>query len=399
MIEIKPNIQHQSDCPYCRTALKPINILWQGMHVCIESKCVNCNTEIIEDLEVGHAISYPYQVDLVKEVVFGEESATDWLGKPLLKSIQNPQLEALPISKEVFKECKRVIILNCIDFLYGHCLLKLLNAQRHLEHHLDYGLVVIVPRLLRWLVPKGVAEVWTVDIPLKNGKYYYPKFDKFVGEESKRFDKVCISKAHSHSGLFDITKFTRVPKHSFDKEEIKITFIWREDRIWCLFIIWKLLKKLKLIKVALLIQNWKIKVLFKSIQSKVPSARFAIAGLGKTTKFPVWIEDLRVSRFEEKIEREMCQLYSESRLVIGVHGSNMLLPSAHAGMTIDLMPKDRWDNFAQDILYQETDFRLASFRYNYLPVRTHIAELAHIASTMILKYWHFYLSMTADKSS
>jgi len=46
-----------------------------------------------------------------------------------------------------------------------------------------------------------------------------------------------------------------------------------------------------------------------------------------------------------------------------VHGSNMLLPSAHAGMTIDLMPDDRWGNFAQDISYQEDDVRMGSYRY------------------------------------
>jgi hypothetical protein len=66
-------------------------------------------------------------------------------------------------------------------------------------------------------------------------------------------------------------------------------------------------------------------------------------------------------------------------------------------MTLDLMPP-RWGNLAQDILYQEIDPRIASFRYRYLPIETSITALAEIASSMILKYSDFVLNMTADKS-
>jgi hypothetical protein len=31
MIEIKPNIQHQSNCPYDGAALKPVQVVW-GRH-------------------------------------------------------------------------------------------------------------------------------------------------------------------------------------------------------------------------------------------------------------------------------------------------------------------------------------------------------------------------------
>lgn len=44
---------------------------------------------------------------------------------------------------------------------------------------------------------------------------------------------------------------------------------------------------------------------------------------------------------------------------MGVHGSNMLLPSAHARATLVLMPRKRWGNFIQDILFQEPNPRLA----------------------------------------
>jgi hypothetical protein len=396
MIEIKPNIQHQSNCPYCKTSLKPVNVRFLGMHVLVEAKCLNCHTELLGSLAVGHFIHQNFQIDLIKKVVFCENALHKWLAENLLESIQNPETEKLEIYKEVFKQYRRVIILNCIDYVYGHCLLKLLNAQRHLELHQNYGLIIIVPKFLRWMVPEGVAEVWTVPISLTKGQCYYPRFAEFVGEELKRFEEISVSKAHSHPSQFDITRFTGVPKHSFEQEKFKITFIWREDRPWCSIVLFRILRKLKLLKLGLVLQNWRVTRLLEKIRHKVPEAKFAIAGLGTQTKFPAWIEDLRVDKFDEETEREACKLYSESRLVIGIHGSNMLLPSGHAGMTLDLMPP-RWGNFAQDILYQESDPRLASFRYRYLPTETSITNLADIASLMILGYSDFVLNMSMDK--
>jgi hypothetical protein len=396
MIEIKPNIQHRSNCPYCESPLNPVKVRWQGMHVCVDSKCINCQTELLDSLRIGHAVHKPFQLDLVKEVIFGHTYAKGGLAQALIQSLQNPEPEQLEISKEVFKPCQKVIILNCIDHLYGHCLLKLLNAQRHLDCHPDYGLIIIVPQFLRWMVPEGVAEIWSVQISLKNAQCYYPSFAEFVSEELKRFDKVFISKAYSHPSQFDITRFTGVPKHSFEQDNFKITFIWREDRPWCSLFLFRILRKLKIIKLGIFLQNWRVVRLFEKIRSKVPEVKFEVAGLGMQTKFPNWIEDLRVDKFNEKIEREMCTLYSQSRLVIGIHGSNMLLPSGHAGMTLDLMP-ERWGNFAQDILYQETDPRLAAFRYRYLPLHTSTNLIANIASSMLLQQSDFYSEMTADK--
>ncbi len=401
LIQVKPISQIPTlNCPHCGSNLEPIDILWQGIHICVKSKCNACKSEIIQDLEVGHAVHSPCQVDLLKGIVFGDEANKKWLGDPLIKSLENPQDQEVNIAVDVNREFQKVIILNCIDELYGHCVLKLLNAQRHLEDNPEYGLIVIVQKFLKWMVPDGVAEVWTVDIPLRKAQLYYSSLDKFICKESNRFEEIYLSEAHSHSRQFDITKFTQVPKHDFSKEEFKITFVWREDRTWCNLVWRRVLRTLKMQYLDLLIQNWRVQKLFKSLQAKIPSASFAIAGLGTKTKFPSWIQDLRVDKFNQETEREMCHIYSESRLLVGVHGSNMLLPSGHAGMTIDLMPngkEQRWSNFAQDILYQETDPRIASFRYRYVSFETSVTELANIAANMLVKYQEFNLYMNADR--
>ncbi|WP_341730514.1 hypothetical protein [Microcoleus sp. EPA2] len=396
MIKIKPDIQQQSNCPRTGAALTPIEVLWQGIQICVKSKLNDSETEIIDVLRVGHGSHTSIQVDLAKGEVFsGDSRMGEWLGKPLLHSLQNPRPEKLEITKEIFKKCDRVIILNCIDYLYGHSLLKLLNAARHLDSQPEFGLITIVPKFLRWMVPDGVAEVWTVPISLKNGLEYYPSFAEFVQEETQRFQEIYVSEAYSHPSRFDITRFTRVPKHNFEGEEIKITFIWREDRLLVNRFLFRVLRKLKCQKIALWLQNLMIQEVFKKIRLQIPAAKFAVAGLGTTTNFPEWIKDYRVDSFNEKIEQEICHLYAESRLVIGLHGSNMLLPSAHAGMTIDLID-ERWGNLAQDIIYQESNPRMASGRYRFLPYQTKNDTLAFIATVMVLNFAEFKSYMTAD---
>lgn len=399
MILIKPSIQYHAECPHCETTLKPQRLLWHGMHVCAEAHCPKCNAEIIGDLKTGHAVIHPYKVDLKQNKIFGNgnacgsENADVWLGKPWLESLQNPNDQPIEIQEEIFEVKKNVIILNCIDWLYGHALLKLLNADTSLKQNPDLGLVVIVQKFLRWMVPEGCAEVWTVDIPLRQGRSYYSKLKEAITEKLNRFDEVYLSEAHSHPKNFDITHYTRVPKHDFRSDKYRITFVWREDRLWGDEFLFKILRKIGMGYFCLSLQNWKIRTLFKGIKRKNQSAIFTVAGLGKGTRFPDWIDDVRVERFDEKTEKSMCEAYSQSRLVIGIHGSNMLLPSAHSGMTLDLMPSDRLGNICQDVIYQETDPRLASFRYRFPPAEVKIPQLIKMATSMIDKYDEFLIHM------
>ena len=385
LIKLKPQVIDTPNCPYCGSSLKITSVLWQGMHICAETRCLECNIDIVSSLPVGHTVNFSFQLHLDSKQIWGDSTSKDWAIIPLLNSLQSPQPEVLDIKKEVFKQSDKVIVLNCVDYLYGHCLLKLLNAQRHLEDDSEYGLIVIIQPFLRWMIPEGVAEVWTVDLPLRNGNLYYPSFNQFVQNNLKDFGEVYLSEAYSHPSQFDITNFTRVKKHDFHQQGILITFVWREDRLWCHPFLERrrTLKALRLYRVILWLQNLRIRQFFKQISLAIPEAKFAVAGLGKKTFFPNWIKDARVENFDSLTEKQTCQLYSDSRLIIGVHGSNMLLPSAHAGMTIDLMPKDRWGNVTQDVLYQENDPRLSSFKYRYLPITTNTSMIAHIAKKMV----------------
>jgi hypothetical protein len=400
MIQIKPEIRHESDCPYCGKSLIPERVLWQGIHVCAVCRCPACGAEIIDDLACGHSLHASCRVDLKAGKLFLDDIySRSWFGNPFLESLLNPREDLeISLTVEIFKEFKTVVVLNCIDFLYGHSLLKLLNAEAHLDGRDGYGLVVIIPRFLRWMVPSGVAEVWTVNIPLAEARNYYPDLDRLVHQECRRFEEVFLSPAHSHPGLFDITRFTGVEKHDFTLPEYRITFIWREDRPWLVSRLWvRASRRSRAVRFLLLQwQNYKIINLFSRLRKSYSEARFTVAGLGETTSFPPWIDDRRTGRFDDATERELCRIYAESRLVIGVHGSNMLLPSAHAGLVIELVPEERWSNFAQDLLIHEEKPLIASYRFRLLPLQTSLRVIARIAYFQLRDYLYYKRIITHD---
>ena len=400
LTQIKPSIKYIYVCPYCKNKLIPDKVIWQGIHVCYETICENCNSEIIGDLPTGQGIIDPCQVDKKKQVVFTESGKINkWFGEYFLYSLVNQNTEKVKVFKKVFKSRKDIIILNCIDVFYGHCVLKLLNAQRHLEDNRDLGLVIIAPKFLEWMLPDGIAESWIVDIPLRYGKNYYSYLNDWINRELKLFETVYLSEAYSHPSRFDITNFTKIKKHDFSSDNIQVGFIWREDRIWFNEYLSFLLRFLNINLIGLIIQNLKIQILFKRIQNQFPNVEFVVVGFGTKTSFPKWIQDKRTNNFAISSEKELCKIYADSRLIIGVHGSNMLLPSGHAGMTLDLMPNTRWGNFAQDILYHETNSRLASFRYRYLPFSTPTPQVANIVITMLQTHNDFFRWNTDDLHS
>lgn len=378
-------------CPYCGGKVTSCRVLWQGIHVCVEEDCAVCRQHLVSDLAVGQAVYTNFRVALPNGKLFGGPEGL-WFGQPLQRSLLHPQCER-KVSLDVMKyrSVNEVVILNCVDFIYGHSLLKLLNAERHINDQPRLGLVVIVPRALLWMVPSGVAEVWVSDIPFASAQEYFPAFHEQVARECDRFDVVYVSRAYSHPSMFNIGNFTGITPHNFACPDYRITFIWREDRILLpSFFLWRVLNRLCLSGYFLIWQKLIVRTLFARLRRVFPQARFTVAGLGTRTRFPKWVDDARVSAFTENNERLLCNVYAESRLVIGLHGSHMLLPSAHAGMTLDLMPPDRWGNLAQDILYQgesiAQDVRMISVRYHFLPWDISLRSVERVARVMIEGY-------------
>lgn len=394
-LHVHPVPQYESRCPDCQTALQPQDTLWQGIHVLIRARCPGCSGEFLEDMRIAEASGTPYQIDLKGNRILGPHRSMEWLGKPLQHSLQHPSDDsAITMQVERLRDpLPKVIVLNTVDYLYGHSLVKLLNASAHLKLDGEYSLIVLVQPFLRWMVPAGVTEIWTVNVPLSKGRSYYPALHRRISEELTRYSEVAVSTARNYPRHVAIEDYTGVYPYRLSPDPYRITFIWREDRLWWgHYFAGRVINKLRANKLLLHAQNRQIVALFSRLRRDIPEAIFTVAGLGTSTRFPNWIDDRRVERFDEDAEREACRTYAASRLVIGVHGSNMLLPSAHAGATLDLMPPERWSNFAQDIIFQTEQHlrepyysyeRMVGWRYRYHPLDISPGSLYTIARSMV----------------
>lgn len=402
MIPLIPKLQFQVECPYCEASLKNTRLIWQGMHICTDATCSRCHREFLCDLSSNQATVTPYMFDKKKEEFLplkltpGDDgifkahktwTKSENFFTSIFREIKNnPQNDTVDFKIERFIETKKVIILNTLDYIYGHSSLFLFNAETHLKCNSDYGLILIIQSFLRWLVPDEVAEVWIFDLPMNAGRKYFPDISNTINKELQRFQEVLLSRAEVQPVHFDISRFTRIPCHDFADDDFRITFVWRQDarRMWQKEVfLAKVLRKLGFLNLLRFWQIQKIKKLFRLLLRKLPEARLTVAGLGRFGTFPEWIEDCRISKFDEENERRLCEIYSESRLVVGVHGSSMILPSAQAGMTISLMPQKRWGNFAQDLVFSENDDRLALYQKRILPIELSVGELADICEHMI----------------
>lgn len=409
MIRLKPNLEIPSRrCPHCDSTLEATDFFIPGMRQLADFRCANCESEFYGDLPAGQALYTPVLLDKKSGAVFGGESAK-WFADWLTDSYQNRSNEKRGFEARKFSPAKeKIVLLNCLDTLYGHSLLKLLNAQYYLDHQPDFSLIIIAPPFLEWLLPDGIAEAWIVDLPLKRGAEWNELLAKEINSRLENFDEVFLSVAfsHPHDADFDIERFTRVAPFPLEKfaelrENPVVTFIWREDRLWAsenhapVNNFQKIKRHFGAAENRLSEQTRQVTAFAERLREKFPQVDFAVCGLGTTNEFPDWIADFRLTKLDEKAERAWCERYAKSHIVAGVHGSNMLLPSAHAGGVIELLDENRQGNFLQDILFRGSDAREMLFRYRFTPHSTSPENLVKLAE-IILKYEDFRRLMSPE---
>ncbi len=400
MIQIKPNIDYRTMCPKCNSVnVKLGHIIFQGPHICAEFQCMECKNTYLQNLPVGQGILKTLTVRKSDSKFFGQYKDIAWFADPIINVYLNPKLDnvKLDVIKNNNSEVKKVIILNTLDNCYGHSLLHFLNLQNIINKKKDFRVIVIIQPFLKWLLPKeGIDEVWVAHVSFDMMRHYYKDLNDKIQTEFQRFDEVYFSSAHLCPTNIDIEKFTKIKPYNFDQKSKKprITFVWREDvnRFWIKsYWIYGVLRKMKIAKILLPLHYLRVLIFLLFLHNKIKGKGYQIslAGLGNFGWFPAFVDDKRITSFDKQTEIDTCTIYAQSELVIGVHGSSMILPSAHAGMTINIMPLKRWGNFIEDILYSENEDRLASFQKRVIPMNTTIFETCDITTNMLFGRSYF----------
>jgi len=406
MIELKPQTENFFSCPECRTPFPAIHdVLVQSIHIMADCTCKECGFDFFQVFPVGHTIDDHLSIGKFNDRFYPSENEQPWLFETLIKGNKEVRKREVAIEKQIFKIYEDVIILNTLDFLYGHVLLKLYNAIYHLDHQRNIGLIVIVPKSFEWLIPRGCAEAWVVDLKLSELVYGYESIQKFVAQQFDRFDRIFLSKAYCHPDFskIDIGRLTGVAPfnlNGFNTSSPVFTFILREDRWWFSTIadyaIYRIARKLKILNKASRIlahrQNSLVKRTIERIRKQLPEADFYIAGLGRTGNFRGLAHDERANNVNQEQEIRWCKLYSQSHVVIGVHGSNMLLPTAMAAGCVEILPQDRYGNMIQDISVRYSDRRQLFF-YRFADQYATAKSVAEKAVAMIRDYPQFEKDM------
>ncbi|MEZ4808456.1 MAG: hypothetical protein R2815_13415 [Flavobacteriales bacterium] len=390
-------------CPACGSKeARMTGFVLPGIHAMLDLHCPSCGAEYLEDLPIGFAVDHPMSIDKRGKRLYDAKPELDWIHAPLLRAYKAPDNEAVRVERKVFREHKRVIVLNTLDFLYGHVLLKLYNAAHYLERYPDHGLVVIIPKMFEWLVPEGTAEVWSVDLRLGRMHGWYPAIDAFVHERMAAYDEVLFGRGYAHPEFasIGIERFTGIapfPLEEFDTRPPHITFVAREDRLWFGTPIGKFLYRV-LLKFGLqksigrwfvAAQDRAIRRTMRAIREQLPSATFTVVGLARSGGYGALANDLRTTRMNDTVELDWVKAYARSQVVVGVHGSNMLLPTAHAAGCVEILPNDRFGNIVQDISVRWHD-RMQVFMYRFVDEFAPPRTVARHVTAMFREFGNYH---------
>lgn len=399
LIKLTPQPDLTIECFECKKSIPAANFLITGIHNVVRGKCENCKRVYYKQMPVNAGLFYPGILDESTGKRSDSLPYDNWYLRGFVDAFADKKTEKVSLKIEKNRELvrRKIAILNCIDHCYGHSLFELFNASYYLKQH-DIDLIILVQKNLRWLVPDGAAEVWVADISFGNAHYWHEDLAKQINYLVKDIPNLYICKSFvqtddSDYTIEDYTKVAPFPLNEWNKRLIKptVTFIWRTDRFWRKilpgFIDNRITRKLFPSLLNSVRNYFHIKwvcAFAKDLKEQIPNLDFAVAGMdSRNHKLPYWIKDFRFEKHTDADAIESCKRYSESHLVIGCNGSSLILPSAHAGACIDIVPGDLWAVSAGSFSFRNTSIGDTHFRYILLPAEVKIKRLAGIAVSVL----------------
>ncbi len=323
------------------------------------------------------------------------------MARPLIKAVKRDLKITATVRREVRKRITQALLLNCLDPCFGHIVWKLFNTFHYQQMAVSQGVVVLIPDSCAWMVPDHVAEVWAVDLPLGDIDFQIDSLDPFVQQVSDNYDSLQMLPVFTHINHQEVDFFQYFRTEPFRISEFStkqpcVTFIWREDRFWLRT---RLEEWLSLVVTKLSISWLKpwflyrqlivIKKIAKQVRLELPEVRFKIAGLGTWGTFPEYFEDLRLEAMTEDDEKKWCRTYAQSHLVVGVHGSNMLIPTALSAGFIELLPRHKIPFISEDILMNHPA-RYQTFLGRHLDIFTSPGSIARHINSIITDFSYLY---------
>jgi FkbM family methyltransferase len=358
---LRPEPERAGECPRCGDPLRVRALRLPGWRLLVDGDCGSCGRRYLQDLPTGHGLVYPASLDLATGELH-DPVGGGWFARRLERSYLRP--DGQPVALEVRGDAggAPAVLLPCLDPVYGHALLKLLNATRHLRDGAR-ALVVLIPAALEALVPDGVAETWIVGEPVGRLGGWLLELEPRLARELDRLGDCVLSPAfpHPHPSTYDLGLHVA----GIDAErsgEPSIVLALRDDRTW---------------GADRAAQARNVGELWERLRERLPArAGCAAIGVGEPGGLPAGFCDLRASAPDVARERAWLARLRGADLAIGVHGSHLLLPSGLACATIELLPASRFGNALQATLVRERDPVLALAAHRTIPGSDDLSDVA-----------------------
>jgi hypothetical protein len=303
------------------------------------------------------AVSYIIEFETkTKKLLSGE---INWFNEHLFREYDKDKI--IPESRVSWQFAgitkKRCIVINLIDFCYGHSFVKLLNIlDFHKKYSGTHDLVIISFGYIREFLPDEKFNIVELQLSFSEAQkaYSFKEILKGIREKYEEVDFAVLDaykRFESRNEMLSFYNFFGKLEDPYKGKNI-ITFNYRKgvDRSW-----------------AGKRQASNVIKYFTVLREYFDAATFfCVIGEKDDRVFPDWVLDKRIQKFPNPILHEYHYILQHSVITIGMLGSHMLSASVLSQMTLHLTPEVYLRVAATDIINHSTYSSPSYFEHVYI---------------------------------
>jgi hypothetical protein len=332
-------------------------------------------------LPSDHALYYPLEFDPTSKTI--KKGELNFFNKVLHnKYHKNNILSDIKWKKDGRNTVlQKAVIINLLDNCYGHSFLKLLNLFNIYEKYgRDHDLWVITPSPISHFIPADKFFVVEVSIGFNDAMNCYSLEPIIVSvkQQYAKYDFVTLDTYSLFKDRKAVVNFFPFLEHTSDKRKY-LTFYYRSDyfRTW-----------------GGAGQSKNITAYFRELRTYFGNEiEFVVVGDKDGHKFPAEIIDKRTNAFGKAVDLVYNAIFSNSVMVIGLIGSNMLQPSMFCDFTVHLVPRSKVSIVAEEFFNLESPAIQNWFNNIYLFGNENLGDLS--PSQVVEKTISLYLTYLA----
>ena len=315
------------------------------------------NDTVCRILPSDDAVSYVLEFEEnSKRIIRGE---INWFNEPLYKNLrpdntiseESLQYELLPPKN------KACIVINLIDFCYGHSFVKLLNILDFYKSFSEsHDIVVLSFGYVKDFLPKDKFSIVHIQIGF-GATQKAPSFKPILNKIRSQYETVDFAVLDAYKRFDDRTEITGffnffgTLQNPYPGKKF-LTFNYRKgiDRSW-----------------GGTRQGKNVLKWFEQLRPYFDSSvQCCVIGEKDHVTFPDWVLDKRISSFPNPLLHEYHHILQNSVFTVGLIGSHMLSASVLSYMTIHLTPQAFMRVSATDILNYKNYTSPSYFNHVYL---------------------------------